>query len=267
MKTVSLVFEYDLEKQKKSGRVWSKEAYKDKDFVFEYSAASFASFLHHNPERVHIVDTDNPDLLYNKIKKYNVPYENLDIRNSSDLIDSWKEKDYCFFPLLEHVRYHAKNSTESIVKLDNDLTCLKPIDGLENFSGILSWKFERYVSSGRDYWGEKYVCQQALGTDDFNEYNTGVLGVSVENLNIVDEFISITDKLISVDASSVIRFKSHPEARSKTYATSDQTAVNWVFHKNNLKVTETYDYFNHHCYRIDAKLDCIKDSERYLKRQ
>ena len=265
MKTVSLVFEYDLEKQKKSGRVWSKEAYRDKDFVFEYSAASFASFLHKNPKRVHIVDTDNVDLLYSKIKKYNVNYSNLDIRDSTEIINEWKSKDYCFFPLLEHIRYHANQSNESVVKLDNDLTCLRPIDDLDNFSGILSWKFERNVSSGRDYWGEKYVCQQALGTDNFNEYNTGVLGISKDNLHIVDEFIDVTEKLISVDASSVIRFKSHPGQRAKTYSTSDQTAVNWVFHKNNLSVTETYDYFNHHCYRIDAKLDCIEESKKYLR--
>ncbi len=265
MKTISLVFEYDLDKQKDSGRVWSKEAYKSKDFVFEYSAASFASFLYHNPNRTHIVDTDNVDLLYSKIKKYNVNYSNLDIRDSSSIIHEWKSKDYCFFPLLEHIRYHAKTSDESVVKLDNDLTCLKPIDDLENFSGILSWKFERNVSEGREYWGEKYVCKKALGTDNFKEYNTGVLGISLENLSIVDDFISTTEKLISIDASEVIRFKSHPGVRAKTYSTSDQTAVNWVFHKNNLSVMETYDYFNHHCYRIDAKLDCIKESERYLK--
>ncbi len=265
MKTVSLVFEYDLKKQKESGRVWSEEAYRNKDFVFEYSAASFASFLHHNPQRVHIVDTDDVDLLYSKIKKYDVNYSNLDIRDSRDIIKEWKSQDYCFFPLLEHVKYHASNSKESVVKLDNDLTCLKPVDGLDDFSGILSWKFERNVSSGRDYWGEKYVCQKALGTDDFKEYNTGVLGISSDNLGIVDEFIEVTEKLISVDASSVIRFKSHPDLRSKTYATSDQTAVNWVFHKNRLQVTETFDYFNHHCYRIDAKIDCIKESEKYLR--
>jgi len=265
MKTISLVFEYDLNKQKESGRVWSDEAYKNKDFVFEYSAASFASFLHKNPNRVHIVDTDDVDLLYSKIKKYNVNYKNLDIRDSRDLILEWKDNDYCFFPLLAHIRYHSKISNESIVKLDNDLTCLKSIDDLVNFSDILSWKFERNVSSGRDYWGEKYVCKKALGTDDFKEYNTGVLGISKDNLHIVDEFISTTEKLISVDASDVIRFRSHPGVRAKTYSTSDQTAVNWVFHKNNLKLSETFDYFFHHCYKIDAKNDCIVESKRYLK--
>jgi hypothetical protein len=265
VKTISLVFDYDFNKQKESGRVWAEKGYKSKDFIFEYSAASFASFLYKNPNRVHIVDTDDVDLLHSKIKKYNVNYDNLDIRDSSDLISEWKSNEYCFFPLLAHIKYHAELSKESVVKLDNDLTCLKSIDELEDFSDILAWKFERNVSNGRDYWGEKYVCNTALGTDDFDEYNTGVLGISKNNLEIVDEFISVTEKLISVDASSVIRFKSHPGQTSKVYATSDQTAVNWVFHNNGLKVTETDEYFFHHCYAIDAKKNCIKESQVYLK--
>ena len=266
MKTISLVFEYDMEKQKRSGRVWSKTVYRSKDFVFEYSAASFASFLYKNPNRIHIVDTDDVDLLYSKIKKYDVNYNNLDIRESSGLISEWKSREYCFFPLLEHIRYHAKESEESIVKLDNDLTCLKNIDDLENFSGILSWKFERNVKDGRPYWGEKYVCNKALGTDNFNEYNTGVLGISHDNLHIVDEFIETTKSLISIDASDVIIVKSHPGIKVKTYSTSDQTAVNWVFHKNKLNVRETHAYFFHHCYAIDAKFNCIEESKKYLKR-
>ena len=266
MKTVSLVFEYDIEKQKRSGRVWAEAGYKTKDFVFEYSAASFASFLYHNPDRVHIVDTDDVDLLYGKIKKYNVNHDRLDIRDSTELIREWSKDEYCFWPLLRHLDYHASNSNESIVKLDNDLTCLKNIGELEDFSDILAWKFERNVSTGRDYWGEKFVCNKALGTDNFNEYNTGVLGISKKNLQIVDEFISVTESLISVDASSVIRFKSHPGVIAKTYATSDQTAVNWVFHNNNLNIAETYDYFFHHCYDINAKDNCIQESKKYLRR-
>ena len=50
MRTVSLVFEYDFEKAKRDGRYWVEEAYKSKDFIFDYTAASFAMFLHHNPK-------------------------------------------------------------------------------------------------------------------------------------------------------------------------------------------------------------------------
>ena len=35
MKVVSLVFEYDLEKQRTSGRLWGKEGYRNKDYIFD----------------------------------------------------------------------------------------------------------------------------------------------------------------------------------------------------------------------------------------
>jgi hypothetical protein len=265
MKTISLVFDYNFKKQEESGRIWAKDGYKSKDFIFEYSAASFATFVDKNPKRVHIIDTDDPDMLVKKLKKYKINLDNLDIRDSYDLINQWSSHHYCFWPLLKHIQYHAKNSLESIVKLDNDLTSLKPLDGFDDFEDVLAWKFERNVKNGRPYWGEKYVCQQALGTDNFLQYNTGVLGISKKYLNIVNDFLETTEKLINVDASSVIRYKENLSKRSKIYATSDQTGVNYVFHKYNLKVIETYDLFNHHCYSIDAKHQCIKDAKHLLR--
>jgi len=266
MKTVSLVFELDFKKIEKNGRFWVKQCYKSKDFIFEYSAASFATFLHHNPKRMHVVDTDNVDLLYSKMKKYNVNLSNFFIRNSKELIDEWKNYDYCFFPMHYHLKYVAENSSESIVKLDNDLTCLQSIDDLDNFDGILAWKFERDVSKGRPYWGEILACNSALGTSDFKEYNTGVLGISKNNLHIVDEFIETTRKLISVDISSATAgAKTEAARKAKMYSTSAQTAENWVFHNNNLRITETNDYFFHHCYSIDAKQECIDSSKHLLK--
>jgi len=265
MKTISLVFDYNFKKQEDSGRVWAKTGYKNKNFIFEYSAASFATFIDKNPDRIHIVDTDDPDLLVDKLKKYKVNLNNLDIRDSTELINKWTSHHYCFWPLLKHFQHHALNSKESVVKLDNDLTSLKSINSLEGFEGILAWKFERNVKNGRSYWGEKYVCQKALGTDDFLQYNTGVLGVSKNHLTIVDDFLKTTEKLINIDASSVIRFRNDPEKRSKIYATSDQTSVNYVFHKYNLNIKETCDVFNHHCYAIDAKKDCIKQAEYLLR--
>ena len=77
--------------------------------------------------------------------------------------------------------------------------------------------------------------------------------------------IETCQKLINVDVSSVIRFPEAPGVTVKTYSTSDQTATNWVFHKNNLNVSETHDYFHHHCYGHDAKNDCIRSAE-FLKK-
>jgi hypothetical protein len=261
MKFVSLVFDYDFKKQKSSGRIWADQAYRSKDFIFEYTAASIATFCHRNPKIKYIVDTDSVELLNSKLDQYLIDTSFLDIRDSTDLIRQWSKDDYCFWPLLRHLDYHASQSEESIVKLDNDLTCLKPIDDLLEFKGALAWKFERRVCDGRDYWGEKYACINALGTDQFSEYNTGVLGISKENLCITKEMLDTCEKLIDIDVSDVIRFPEAPGVKVKTYSTSDQTATNWVFHKNNLDVLETYDYFYHHCYGHDAKKDCITAAE------
>ena len=51
MKFISLVFDYDFGKQKSSGRIWAEKAYKSNDFVFEYTAASIATFCHKNPNK------------------------------------------------------------------------------------------------------------------------------------------------------------------------------------------------------------------------
>ena len=60
MKIVSLVFNYDLEKQRDSGRLWGKQGYRNKDYIFEYSAASISTFLH---------TSAGPRLLWLKIVK------------------------------------------------------------------------------------------------------------------------------------------------------------------------------------------------------
>ena len=265
MKFISLVFDYNFKKQKSSGRIWAEKAYRSKDFIFEYSAASIATFCHQNPGTKYIIDTDDVQLLTDKISQYDVDISGLDVRDSKSLIEEWSKDEYCFWPLLRHLDHHASTSSENVIKLDNDLTCLKSIEGLNNFSGALAWKFERRVSDGRDYWGEKYACINGLGTDQFLEYNTGILGISKENLHITKEIIDACQKLISVDISGVVMFPEAPGVTVKTYSTSDQTATNWVFHKHNLHVQETHEYFIHHCYSYDAKNNCIKEA-RFLKK-
>ena len=213
------------------------------------------------------MDTDDVDMLYAKIKKYDVNLSNLVIRNSKELIEEWKSHDYCFFPMHYHLKHVAENSNESIIKLDSDLTCLRPINDLSNFDGVLVWKFERVVAKGRPYWGEIWACNTALGTSNFKEYNTGVLGISKNNLHIVDDFIETTKKLISVDVSPATAFAPNEESRNaKLYSTSAQTAENWVFHNRKLPVTEMTEYFFHHCYGENAKLDCLAAAQHLLKK-
>ena len=72
MRVVSLVFSYDLDRMKSSGRVWSHGGYRDKNYIQSYSAASIATFLHHNPEKEYIVNTDDVDGLFKHINQYDV---------------------------------------------------------------------------------------------------------------------------------------------------------------------------------------------------
>tara|TARA_A100001515_G_C4576332_1_gene211490 strand:- start:304 stop:1098 length:795 start_codon:yes stop_codon:yes gene_type:complete len=264
MKVISLVFDYDLDKVSESGRAWGYQAYKNKNFIFEYSAASYATFLHHNPNLEYTIDTDDPDLLWKHVKKYNVELKNLNIQNSLEEIQQWKSHDYCFWPLAMHRKKYV-DLGESILKLDNDLTCLKPIDDLLDFTGALVWKYERNVNEGRETWGERYVCREALGTEDFPLWNIGVLGIGKDHLNIIDECIESSEKLISVDASSVISYKEAPGKKFKMWVNGEQTAMNWAIYNNNIKVQETYDYFNHHCYGFNVKKNVI-ESAKFLEK-
>jgi len=264
MKIISLVFEYDLSKVAESGRAWGYQGYKNKDFIFEYSAASYATFAHHNPKLEYIIDTDDPDFLWKKMKQYNVSTSNINIVGSSEEIEEWKQHPYCFWPLAMHRKKYVSFG-ETIIKLDNDLTCLKPIDNLLGFEECLAWQYERNVNEGKERWGERYVCREALGTDDFPEYNLGVLGINKNHLHVIDECIDYADKLISVDASDVIAYNEAPGRKFKMWIVSEQTAMNYAMWKNGLNVQETNDYFVHHCYGFDVKQNVIKSAQFLLK--
>ena len=133
MKIFSLVFDYNITKMQQTGRPWAATAYKNKDFIFSYSAASIATFLHHNPHLTYDILTDDVSLLEEKINAYKVNTKNLVIKDTSKLINEWTQHWYCFWPLIQVFDYHL-NSNEGILKLDNDLTCLQPIDDLLNDS-------------------------------------------------------------------------------------------------------------------------------------
>jgi len=264
MKIISLVFDYDLKKVSDSGRAWGYGAYKNQDFIFEYSAASYATFLHHNPSLNFIIDTDNPDLLWKKLKIYDVPKNNLHINDSSEEINEWKNHKYCFWPLAMHRKKYVQYG-ESILKLDNDLVCLKPIDDLLNRDEVLVWQRERKIYEGRETWGERYVCREVLGTENFEAYNLGVLGIPANNLSLIDRCVDVTEKMINTDASEVIRYKEAPGRRFKMWVVSEQTAMNWAIHESNSKVLECYEYFNHLCYGFNVKKEVI-ESAKYLRK-
>jgi hypothetical protein len=267
MKAISLVFEYDFEKQINSGRTWGKIGYNTKDFIFEYSAASFATFSHHNNNNdfIHEITTDDEDLLRKKLSKYDVSWNHVIIKEEKQKIESWKNHKYCLYPAMMWLDEY-KNEKSQLVRLDNDLECKKPLNDLFDSKEILIWKKERKVYEGKEKWGERLACRKAFGTEDFDEYNIGVLGFpSGDKENLISEITNAGLLLIEQDISEVVSFNERPDLKVKMLSWSDQTACSWILHKNQLKMKIVEDYINHHCYGFDSKKDCIKAAEFLLK--
>ena len=263
----SLVFDYDIAKMQATGRHWADEAYKNKDYIFSYSAASIATFLDKNPHLPYEILTDDVALLDAKLDAYDVPRSNLILVDATDRIREWTSHWYCFWPLIKVAEMHYTGEGHAL-KLDNDLTCLQPIDGLlrsMDDGHAVVWKHERLCSRGRDYWGESYAARKALGTDDFQIYNTGVLGVPVGCHDRASRIAEFCEKLIAVDISPVHRFPDKPGVIAKTYNVSDQVAVNYFLHEQGLQVTQAHPWFMHHCY--EKTKQGVLDGAAYLLRR
>lgn len=248
-----------------TGRPWANIAYKNKDFIFEYSAASIATFLHHNPHLQYDIMTDDVNLLDEKISKYNIDKRNLKIEDSTNLINEWISHWYCFWPLIKVFDYYVDQKEKNILKLDNDLTCLKPIDDMLKHDGAIVWKKERLCSAGKDYWGEKLAANKAFGTDNFYIYNTGTWGLSSKWISTAKSIPEYCERLISVDISSVSRFPESPGLSSKVFNTSDQVSNCYFLHKNEVPILESFQWFDHHCYSHDAKNNCIERAKFLLR--
>lgn len=260
----SLCFDYNLNTVTNSGRHWAKDVYKDRDYIFSYTAASIATVLHHNPKRLYRIYTDDCKLILNKLSKYDVSLDYLDIYDLTGEIHKWQKHSYSFWPLVKIVQMNHDKKHLSL-KLDNDLTCLKPIDDLVQHKGAIAWKFERKCSNGREYWGERKAARVGLGTEDFSIYNTGVLGLSSEYQEHADEIIEYCEKLILVDISDVSYFPDAPGKKANVWNASEQTAVNYYFHKYNIPILEAHPWFKHHCY--EKTKQGVLDEAAYLLRK
>ena len=156
------------------------------------------------------------------------------------------------------------NKGQPFIKLDNDLTCKKPIDDLLKLNKALMWKYERKCVNGRDYWGEKYAAQGAFGTTHFDIWNMGVFGVDSKWFSAIKEAPSATQKMLNIDISPVSMFPESPGLKAKVWNASEQTALCYVLHKAEIPIMGTDDWFDHHCYGIEAKKSCIIAAE-YLR--
>lgn len=264
MRFVSIIFDYDLDKMVRSGRIWAKQGYEGKQRILEYSAASIATVLHHNPHIPYVVWTDDADKLNDAIVAYDVDRRNLSIVDEASMISRWKQHEYCFWPATKFSEVMML-SDEPTIKLDNDLTCLKPCDELFQHDGALVWKFERKCSQGRSYWGEKHAASQAFGTAEFDIHNIGVFSLLGPSKHHACELSQLCQRMIDVDVTDIVRFPEDPAARTKMWSCSEQTANCYFIHKHGLNVRETHDHFLHHCYE-KSKLACI-EAAQFLKKR
>ena len=246
MKFLSLVFDYNFQKMFESGRLWGQQGYKNKDYIFSYSAASIATVLHQNPKINYEVWTDDPQLLLEKISEYDVQTTNLSLVDKSKEISEWSKHRYCFWPAVKLVDENLNG--EKIIKLDNDLTCLKPCDELFDFEGCLMWKYERICSKGRDYWGESYAALGAYGTADFPIYNIGVFYLHPKYHDLAKTVPQLCEDMLNVDISPIVRFTEDPSVKTRMWSCSEQTADCYFVWKHKIPVRETHDFFEHHCY-------------------
>jgi len=257
MKFIGLVFSYDIQKMSDNiGRKWAPNVYRNKQFIFKYSAASIASVLYHNPNINYTIYTDDVNLLNEEISKYKVSKESLTLVDWKDNLDQWKTHRYPFYPLLMLMKNNDFRGKEDFVKLDNDIICLKPfsVEKMEDNTAFF-WKYERIVENGDPRWGEKLICQTVFNTQKIPIFNAGVLAVSKNNHHLIDEVIETCEKLSNVNILPVT------DVGSPIYHCCEQVAYNWILYKNNIKIFETFEWFDHH---FDNKIKCIEEVKELL---
>lgn len=253
MKFIALTYDYDLGKLSEIGRKWSYNVYKNKEFIFDYSSASYATFIDKNPNAILHLYTDDVQLIKEKLSKYNIDQDRIIYIDFNDNLKQFKNNLRYSFEVLNHFINFAKSDTEYTIKIDNDLIFKEElkIDDIEN---ILVWKYERIVSEGDPRWGEIKICKNLLNNLDFRIYNMGVFGYPPSYKN--DEAKDIMYKMMDINIEDVT------DVDSKIYHCVEQTANNWIFHKYNYKVNQTYLQVEHH---FDNKSKCIQDAKYLLK--
>ena len=253
MKFIALNYNYDLSKMSDIGRKWAFDVYKNNEFICDYSAASYATFIAKNPNRVLHLYCDNIENMKSKMSQYNIDQDRVIYIDYSDKLKEYGDDlSYSFTVLNDFINY-AKSETEYTIKIDNDLIFKEELVE-PDLNSILVWKYERIVKNGDVRWGEIKICQEVLNDLNFNVYNLGIFGFPPKYEYI--EAKEIMDKMVSVDISNVT------DVGAKIYHCCEQTANNYVFHKYGYNVIEAYNYVDHN---FDNKGKCINDAE-YLKK-
>jgi len=253
MKVIALTYDYDLGKLSDIGRTWAKDVYRGKDFIFEYSAASYATFVDKNPPRDLHIYTDDVELLMEKLAKYDVDHAKIFYHDfSKNLSELSKTMKYSFEALTEFI-YHARSQYDFTVKIDNDLIFYGEIpDPQEN--EVFVWAYERLVYQGNPLMGEIKVAEKVLGRTDIPIYNLGILGLPISYPE--QELRATINKMVNVDISSVT------DLDTNIWHCCEQTANNWIFYKYGYKVRELKNIVHHY---FDNKKLCIEQAKYLLK--
>ncbi len=253
MKFIALNYNYNLAKMSEIGRKWAYDVYKNNDFISEYSAASYATFIDKNKNSILHLYTDDIDNMKSKLSKYNIEHDRITYMDYSENLKQYDESlNYSFTILNDFINY-AKSENEYTVKIDNDLIFKSELPRFDENS-ILVWKYERLVKNGDIRWGEIKICENVLGDTNFKVYNLGLFGLPADYEKY--EAKKVMEDMISVDISDVT------DVDSKIYHCCEQTANNWIFHKKNYHVIETYQYVDH---LFENKGECINRAKYLLK--
>lgn len=254
MKVIALTYNYDLTKLAEIGRKWAPQVYGNKDYIFEYSAASYATFLDKNPKKPLHLYTDDIPLIKEKLSKYVTGLEWVIFHDITPLLEKYKNGMRYSFDMLTDFIYYGKSETEFTLKIDNDLIFHSEIpEPKEN--EVFVWKYERKVYQGDPRMGEIKVAQNTIGTTDLPIYNLGILGLPVTYPE--QELRETCDAMVDVDISDV------SDLGVKIWHCAEQTANNWIFNKYGYKIVETYPYVTHH---YDNKQVCINKAQYLLKK-
>ena len=254
MKVIALTYNYDLSKLSDIGRKWAKDVYGNKEYIFEYSSASYATFIDKNPNKVLHLYTDDIPLIKEKMNKYNINQDNIIYYDFNSILDKHKNNLKYSFDILTEFIYYAKSDTEFTVKIDNDLIFHKELPEPKD-NDVFVWKYERKIYEGNPLMGEIKVAQNTIGTTDVPIYNLGVLGIPFNYPE--KELRDVCNKMVSVDISDVT------DVDSKIWHCCEQTANNWIFMKYNYNIVETYPFVSHY---FDNKKKCIELAKYLLKK-
>jgi hypothetical protein len=256
MKVIALTYDYDLSKLAEIGRKWAPEVYGNKDFIFEYSAASYATFLDKNPNKFLHLYTDDIPLIKEKLSKYVSGIERLIFYDITPLLERYKNGMKYSFDMLTDFIYYAKSDTEFTLKIDNDLVFHSEInEPPSNQDCVYVWKYERLWEQGDPRMGEIKCVRTVCGNVSFQIFNLGVLGLPINYPE--KELRDVCEAMVNVDISDV------SDLGVKVWHCAEQTANNYIFQKYRYKIYETWNKVTHY---YDNKQACIKHAEYLLKK-